>query len=88
MPAGGVPGVPAPEVCCDLGRIDVRHLRFTGLRTYTDAFGFAYQLCDAHYDALVQGLLRCEGLRGTARHQSRPMGRVWSERGTLPKRRR
>jgi len=84
VPAGGVPGVPAPVACCELGRIDTRHLRFTGLRTYVDAFGFAYQLCDLHYAALVGGLLRCEGLRGHARHQVRP----WSERGTLPKRRR
>lgn len=84
MPAGGAPGVPAPAACCDWGRIDPRHPVGPQPHTYVDGFGFANNLCDLHYGALVTFLLRHEGLRGSGRAQRRP-GPV---RGILPRRHR
>jgi hypothetical protein len=88
MPAGGVPGVPAPEVCCDLGRIVPYHPQPPTTHEYTDHLGFTYHLCARHYTVMVDFWRRLAAARGSARHQSRPFARVWAERGTLPKRRR
>ena len=78
------PSGPRPAQCCELGWSDKVHPAPPGPRRYVDGLGFTYHLCDFHYRRLVVGLLRCEGNR----RQTRPMGRAWSERGTLPKRKR
>lgn len=91
MPAGGVPGQLPPEVCCDLGRIVPYHPQPPPSGTthaYTDHLGFTYHLCARHYGVFVDFWRRLAQNRGSARHQTRPFARVWSERGTLPKRRR
>jgi hypothetical protein len=91
MPAGGVPGVPAPEVCCDLGRVVPYHPQPPPSGTthpYTDHLGFTYHLCARHYRVFVDFWRRLEATKGSARHQTRPFGRVWSDRGTPARRAR
>jgi hypothetical protein len=73
-----------PAQCCELGWSDKSHPAPLGPRLYVDCLGFPNHLCDFHYTNLTEKLLRCVG----ARHQTRPMGRAWSGRGTLPKRTR
>jgi hypothetical protein len=88
MPAGGVRGVPAPEVCCDLGRIVPYHPLPPTTHTVTDSRGFTYHVCAWHHANWVAFWQRLAQDKGNARHQTRPFARVWSERGTLPKRTR
>ena len=84
MPAGGVRGVPAPEVCCDLGRIVPYHPMPPTTHAYTDHLGFTYRLCARHYGVFVDFWRRLDAERGSARTQRRP-GPV---RGILPRRHR
>jgi hypothetical protein len=78
------PSGPRPPQCCEFGWSDKRHPAPLGPRLFVDSLGFHNHLCDFHYFRLVVGLLHAEGNR----RQTRPMGRAWSGRGTLPKRRR
>lgn len=44
--------------CCDMGSDKAHPYRGTPAHTVVDELGFAYGLCDFHYEARVRGLLR------------------------------
>lgn len=70
------PSVP----CCDIGSDKVHPFRGTPAHTVVDELGFAYGLCDHHYEHWAAGLRRARtaepGPGGGYAHRSYHRGRL------------